>query len=92
MQQQNQFQRVCQLEQENANLKAQLYRQSPYRIDLNGCSVFIPQSKHKLGSIKSYLVKDVDGNVVDVAIKIFSDNSVQVDANLRMDGLTLILF
>jgi hypothetical protein len=87
-----QFQRLCDLEQENANLKAQLYRQSPYKIALNGCSVFIPQSKHKLGSIKSYLVKDSDGNVVEVAVKIFSDNSVQIDSNLTMDNLTLILF
>lgn len=67
-------------------------RLTVYKIALTGFSVFIPPYKHQVPIITSYLVyNNTYGNVVDIAFRIFPDQSVQIDSNIVLDNHTLLL-
>ena len=57
-----------------------------------GLSYFIPPSIHKLVYVIGYLVVDMTGEEVVVGFKLFSDNTVQISANVPLDGCTLYLY
>ena len=82
----------CDIESKINSLQNQLYG-NVYKTTLpDKLLFFLPQHKHKLTSIRSYMVRDPNGNEIEVGFKLLPDKSVEITANSSLQGCTLILF